>query len=492
MHHHHWRTVITVLSVVTFWTSFAGLLFWVLQRRFHYISEFINEKRTAFDLAVFRIVLMSVYLATFHPLIVLNFSQLDSALVVPPMGWGRVATWIPRSVPAAVGIDVLFVICTCLALVGLQTRVMCWLAVLSNFYLLSIPQLFGKINHNHHLVLFGFLLCLSPCGDALSVDAFLARRKGKGIPTFVAATRYARPIQAVLVLMGVMYFYPGVWKIARNGFGWFTGSNLHYIMIDKLAELGPSPFQHWVANNGPLLIAGSVFTILFEMGWVVLALNRRTRIAAIILGLAFHNLTRVLMNISFVELQLCYLFLIDWTAVLRFFSPRVRAMQLSARQWLQTVPAAWSERSLGRSFKFTAALFATGMILAGMSHSLTAWPVACYPTFEDTSPNVEAITKLDLVTTEGQVDHMAVEFDPLMQARFAPERWRGMIDSLSGSGQRTAALVRLWTTVHHRTDAVGATVYSDMYDLSTKPPRLILHTVIGSVKLRNRLAASAE
>ena len=55
--------------------------------------------------------------------------------------------------------------------------------------------------------------------------------------------------------------------------------------------------------------------MVFELSFVFLVPFRRTRPFAAVAGLAFHNLTYLLMNIAFVSLQILYLVFVDWDAV---------------------------------------------------------------------------------------------------------------------------------------------------------------------------------
>ena len=101
----------------------------------------------------------------------LSYSRLDRALIVPPLGWAHLAAYVPRNPSLITVLYVLFVAFGALAIVGLCGRLACCVTSAVGFYLLTLPQLFGKINHDHNLVLFGFILAASPCCDTFSVDA---------------------------------------------------------------------------------------------------------------------------------------------------------------------------------------------------------------------------------------------------------------------------------------------------------------------------------
>jgi predicted DCC family thiol-disulfide oxidoreductase YuxK len=64
-----------------------------------------------------------------------------------------------------------------------------------------------------------------------------------------------------------------------------------------------------------VMVAGAAFTLLFETGFILLVLFRRTRPLAALAGLAFHNSTYYTMQISFWQLQFMYVSLIDWERI---------------------------------------------------------------------------------------------------------------------------------------------------------------------------------
>jgi hypothetical protein len=191
------------------WTVLAAVALWFAESRWQFVGRFISEKRTPFDLAIFRIALMVTYLETVHDLPKIGrFAALDSALIVPPVGWGNLALLVPRNIELVKMAGGLLIVCIILGLVGLWTRISIVGAVLANFYLLTILQIFGKVNHSHMLVLFGVLLCASPCGDALSIDAYLRRRRGEGIPPPSSVTTLWRATSGGNPNYGVNIFLP--------------------------------------------------------------------------------------------------------------------------------------------------------------------------------------------------------------------------------------------------------------------------------------------
>jgi hypothetical protein len=469
----------------------------------------------------------------------------------------------------------LFIAFGVLAIVGLYGRLSCFITSALGFYLLTLPQLFGKINHDHNLILFAFVLAACPCCDALSVDAIRvawgAGRSGTYTPAPRESTVYAAPLKSMMILIGLIYFFPGAWKVGRLGVHWFSVDNMRWTMARKLLETPHiSPIQAFALHHSFLLLAGSAFTPLFELGFIFAVFSRRTRIIAAACGIAFHNLTGLLMDISFVSLQVCYVVFVDWTRVLSWISSRLRSDQIKVTQigrsalpilnvvanfdWLNLVsietprmssasegvpnrdvhrptvideagarlsgydaylsimkrivflwpvylflsmalprktgisicehfqrsregqyatmimliPVSHPNPRIGLSFRLLSGTFMIGMILAGLSHSVNAWPIACYPTFDHLETG--QVNELSATATgyDGHIYHQTLSFDPKMESDLAAERYEAMTEGLMTqdapvSKERAAALVNFWREEYKYPNFKEVTLYADTY-----------------------------
>ena len=487
---HSASEVVGLLTRVSSLVLLAVLILWFAERRWNVVSHFLAEPRTALDLAVFRIALMTIYVGGLDPAQVVRFARLDPALIVPPFAWGHLAVWWPRNVALVETLEVVFCLFSVLALVGLWTRFSVVVSVLSGSYLGTICQLFGKINHGHDMVLFGLLLACSPAGDALSLDSLLARRRGVGVPQLATSRRYALPLQAVMVLMGVTYFFPGAWKVSRLGLEWFRATHLQTLIANKVAESAPSHLQLWMLHQPTLLSIGAFFTIVFEMGWILLVIPRRTRPLAFLMGLGFHNMTNLMMNIPFWNLQFCYVALVDWGAVLTFFSSRISKTEAVARQVAQPKREDWWESITSRALPKLAMVLVAAMVLAGIGHIGNGWPIACYPTFDDRfeTPEPKVLT-LEGHTSGGASVDETLSYDRVLQARYRADTWRGMTEAEGCPGTRESeprarALVGLWQGVHPETRLASATVYCDVYEGTIDSARKTQHLLVRTVQLQ--------
>jgi hypothetical protein len=279
------------------------------------LTEYFSEKASPLSLAVARITVFGLLFAAVDPGAVVEAAgQASEARHSPAlMGWffdhvplGE--TWVRGAAWGMKG--------ACLAaLIGFWTRYAAWVAALLGVYVLGIPELLGKINHGNHLLIwFAALLGASPSGDAVSIDAALrawrdpAPHTDDGKPTSVA---YGRPLRWAWLLIGVIYFFPGVWKFLLGGSEWMLSENLKFKMYAKWHQLHFIPSLR--IDLVPALYKGlAVLTVLFEVGFIVAVLFRKWRPLLVLGGLGFHLGIAYWMRIVFWNLIACYTLFVPW------------------------------------------------------------------------------------------------------------------------------------------------------------------------------------
>jgi len=507
------RTDLILPLVNVFLLTLAGAIVLLLaEKRWKLLSSFRLEKSTALNLAVARVVIIATLVSKISLNYELSYSRLDRALIVPPLGWAHLAAHVPRNPNLITVLYVLFVAFGALAIVGLYGRLACCVTSAVGFYLLTLPQLFGKINHDHNLVLFGFILAASPCCDALSVDAIRNALRAARHGTLLAApkegTAYADPLKAMMVLIGLIYFFPGAWKIGRAGIHWFSADNMRWMMARKLLEAPHiTSLQMWAMHHPLLLVMGAAFTPIFELGFLFAILSPRTRPYAAICGLAFHNMTAMLMNINFVSLQLCYVIFVDWSGVFSWIALRLRIGGMDGKSLYEHLHGGRESRAvnivsvvensasgtqISVMFKPVVATFVAGMILAGLTHSVNAWPIACYPTFDHVETGQVSELFATATSDDGRVYNQNLSFDTKIGDKLAAERYDAMVDNLMRqdvpvSKQRAAAIVNLWRESYAYPNFKEVTLYCDTFTLDRdgRPGSLIQNREITHLSQRD-------
>lgn len=129
------------------------------------------------------------------------------------------------------------------------------------------------------------LLLAAPATRVWSVDAWLARRRGRPLPTTAPVFVH----RLVALQLAVMYFDTGVEKFLKNE--WTAGRATYYaLQLDRLQR-----FPEWTtgALDHPLLVQASAVatyvTVYWELGWVLLVLWRPTRVLALVVGVLVHG-----------------------------------------------------------------------------------------------------------------------------------------------------------------------------------------------------------
>jgi hypothetical protein len=299
-------------------------------------------------------------------------------LRVAPEGLGWFVHGVPISPTVASLAQAVCVFSALCAVFGVRARPALIALTLTTFYLFALSQLSGAVWHDMHLLWMVALLAASPCDEALSFD----RRSEPRRPN---STRYGWPLFFARLLLGCIYFFPGLHKLHTSGLAWALSDNLRNQLWWKWAEHGiEGPLR--VDRMPAVLHACALFALAFELSFPVLALVRRTRPWAVCGGLAFHLLAAVFLRIPFVSLWALYVVLVDPEAIaawarrtwVRLWDP-ARAPRLppppSPSESCPTAAPAPATLLVG-------ALLVTGAVVQGVRGQMAAYPFACYPTFE--------------------------------------------------------------------------------------------------------------
>jgi hypothetical protein len=467
------------------WFALSALACGVLQSRYGGLSRFRDEKASPLNLGIARAAVFAglVCMVGFDEL--LAFGSLDGSLILPPFGWKWLAPYIPRSTHVLEVVYTILVLSGALAAIGLWTRVSTIVASLSGFYVLTIPQLFGQVVHYNHLVLFAFILTASPCADSFSVDAWLRRRRLGAAAVPEPSLYYAAPLKIMMLLMGIAYYFAGVWKVCRVGSRWFTADYMRLILLIKMQEFHATSIQRWALEHSFVLVAGAIFTVVFEVGFVFAILDRRTRVLALIAGIAFHNMTYMLMEIQFLDMQACYVVLVDWASLIVAFRTGLRTYLKPPHT---DANASAKNQRLRVAFRILAYVSITGMFIGGAIHIVNGWPLGCYPTFDWQPDSLVKELGVELHAKDGRVEILSLDFDRSMAKPYSSERWKSLVgevtrEDIPYSEQRPRALLRLWAQANHRSDIKSAVLYTDVYDFSRSTIDPVQHRLIGTIAM---------
>ncbi|MBU2952089.1 HTTM domain-containing protein [Tamlana agarivorans] len=181
----------------------------------------------------------------------------------------------------------LFIICALSAIfvaIGLKYR----LAIITFFLSFTYIELMDKttyLNHYYFISLMAFLMIFLPANAQLSIDNLIRKRSYQNIPKWT--------IDAVKLLLGIVYFYAGLAKLNSD---WL---------------LQAMPLKIWLPSKYDLPLIGDTLMhqtwfqyamswsgMLYDLAIPFLLLYKPTRRFAFLLVVIFHVFTRVLFPIG--------------------------------------------------------------------------------------------------------------------------------------------------------------------------------------------------
>lgn len=254
---------------------------------------------TATEVAVFRIVLIASILWLLHPSRAIEMAGYDPSLIVAPYGYDTFIERIPINPQFATLMTMAFITSCWSALIGFRTKISLLIAAITGAYVLGIPQMFGKISHIHHVIWMLLLLAASPSGDTLSLDCKLKKGTWHSLST---GTRFGLTITLLWALYGIIYFFPGAWKLSVDGFAWADSERMTALLHGKWIEPGAFEPLFRLDQYPRLLSVIGTAVLLFEIGALLPIFSRKLRTPFIVAAVAFHAGTWAFMDIDFMIL----------------------------------------------------------------------------------------------------------------------------------------------------------------------------------------------
>lgn len=220
-----------------------------------------------------------------------------------------------------------------LSAVGFLTRPALAVAFALGVYLMGLPHNFGQTQHFDALVVFATgALALSRAGDACSIDAWLAARRGRRRPGS-HPSEYTWPIRFVWVAMALVFCAAGIAKLRASGLAWIFSDNLAMLLVRQQYHISDGdPLTSWgiaVARHTWLARSMAAVSLATELLFPLALFSRRARIVLVPAGLCFLIGIRVLMGPTFEQFMMCYVFWVPWDEVAA--AVRTRGLRRSIR-----------------------------------------------------------------------------------------------------------------------------------------------------------------
>ena len=391
-----------------------------VRNKYALVRNFFAEIAHPVNLAIFRIVLFGALLGYVDIQQGIEFSRFPADLRVAPPGLGWLLNILPIDPTLTTIASSIFIVVCLSALLGYYSRTSATLAVMVGLYVLGLPQFFGKIDHYHHLLWFAAILAASPCGDALSIDAVLASRRNRGNVPTEKSVAYALPLRFVMLLLGILYFFAGVWKFVIGGIGWATGETMRNILYAQWFRLDWVP-QFRIDNYPFLYHSAGVGVVVFELVFIFAILFPKHRKYAAIAGLLFHISVYLFAHINFWTLALCYVVFID-------FEPLYRRLRMTK---LQNPGNGSFNRHSSFVYHKSKPPLILGITLLSINTLcgialFDSWPFAVYPTFAAVEERFTQSLTVVLVNPDGTTTEIIPYKERALQAAIHPSRLIGL------------------------------------------------------------------
>jgi hypothetical protein len=214
---------------------------------------------------------------------------------------------------------------TVLLTAGLGTRAVAPVTACGALYLLAVRNSWGKIYHDYHvLAVMLLVLAVSACGDALSLDRWLATRRGRAAPA--ASERYQWPVKLIQLSLGLMFFFAVCNKLAEDGLEWVFSENMRNTLLVRnfVHEPTPTLLGPIVASHRVLWTAGAAGIVLAQATAVLLVFVRQRYARALLFFLLWGFIAgrTLLMGMPEPIFAILALVFVDWNGLIARWQAR--------------------------------------------------------------------------------------------------------------------------------------------------------------------------
>ena len=353
------------------------------------IRRFFLHPGDPADLAWTRLVVFSLVAWRLDATQLRAMATLPPDVLAPPVGMGWALAWLPIDadvagvlVPVTRGLAVL-------AALGMATRLTTVAATIGIGICVGGGMVHGFVSHDRHFwVWAAALLAASPCGDAWSLDDWW-RGRSDGRPHIGAAVRYGFPRRCLFVLAGLVYFFPGFWKLAVGGVDWVFSENLQHLdaKVEWIRNQRTSaPWPAWLYRLGGL------YTVVLEIGFLPAIFSRAGRVVAPMAAVLFHLGTRTAIGIGFENLWYGYAMFLPVGSLVRRWSSSTRAPAESGGDD-RPPPLAVA----------AAVVLIAGNVAFGLARIDDGFPWTCFPTFENVHTSIMTSFVVEGTLRDGRV-----------------------------------------------------------------------------------------
>jgi hypothetical protein len=277
---------------------------------------------TAEQLALVRLVGYGLLFAIYLPLDDRGWTQVSSVFWMPISAF-HILSGPPRNAAMIGVLQILWKTSLLTSAIGFVSRVSMVTAAALGFFLLGLPNCFGKIHHlDGFPVLLLSILALSRCVDALSVDRALRSnremrsnrevRSGREVRTGVSSL-YRWPVRLAQTLFLLVFFAAGCAKLRNSGLAWMTATNMRSIWLGGLfTHTPPTGLGSFLAQSTWLSQFAAVATVIVELSALPALFVRRLRVLTLVGLLGLQAFIALILGVYFTPHLVGYALFLPW------------------------------------------------------------------------------------------------------------------------------------------------------------------------------------
>jgi hypothetical protein len=365
------------------------------------IKEFIFEKGSAYNLAIFRIFFFCILIGSFYIEVFgsfLDWSYLPESdrVGLPFIGW--IIDILPISPEIYETVAIVGLLLAYTGLLGLGTKWTLKLYIPIALYLWGVPCFFGKLNHHHIMVWVPIIFAFSRCSDVLSLDALYKKIKGKFIKP-LPSVEYGLPFKVLWILLAMIYCCSGFHKLWDTGLYWALSENLvNQIQLEWVENY--DVVSNFRIDHYPIFLKISgMGVILFEIIYPLFLLKPATRILNFTGSWALHLTAGYFLKIDFAYLRRVHYSLFNWERLRHFFISNKK----SSHQELLTETS--EPKTIKDLMKYS--IFYPGVLLVGFNLvfgilGISSWPFSAYPAYSGIVKSEVQLIRMEAFNKDGK------------------------------------------------------------------------------------------
>ena len=288
------------------------------------IPAFTQPSR-AEDLAWVRVVSYSLLFAIYLPLDDRAWTQVSPVFWMP-ISFFRFLPGPPRNAALIGALEILWKASLLTSAIGLLSRASMLTAAALGYFLLGLPNCFGKIHHlDGFPVVLLIILAVSRCADSWSVDRAMRRRQIPNDRKSAAAVswQYGWPIRLAQALFLLIFFAAGFSKLRQSGFAWMTAANMRSIWLGELfTHIPPTRIGSYLAQSPGLCRFAAVSTVIIELSALPALFFRRLRVLTLVALLGMQTLIALMLGVYFTPHLAGYALFLPWHRYAKFCATR--------------------------------------------------------------------------------------------------------------------------------------------------------------------------